>query len=164
MHAIRRYNNVDDSGGGLMKFSMRCVISFRHTGISVTNSPLQRGPRTAIRWVELWEVDPRSSQVNTIRDVVNTAFVAKRQKIPSRLFSSAPLMPNLHRPTRRDKTVLLRRVRLGSVNSAPGSLCMCMPTVRITTVHTWWYLCQILTDFQNSFTGRFPSKFAVNGY
>jgi len=40
-------------GGGLMQFSMRCVISFRHTGISITNSPLQRGPRTAIRSVEL---------------------------------------------------------------------------------------------------------------
>jgi len=26
---------------------------------------------------------------------------------------------------------------------------------------SWWYLCQILTDFQNSFTGWFSSKFSV---
>jgi len=29
------------------------------------------------------------------------------------------------------------------------------------TPYSWWYLCQILTDFHNSFSGWFSSKFAV---
>ena len=29
------------------------------------------------------------------------------------------------------------------------------------TPYSWWYVCQILTDFHNSFTGRFSNQFAV---
>jgi len=32
------------------------------------------------------------------------------------------------------------------------------------TPYLWWYHCQILTDFQNSFTGWFSRKFVTNGY
>jgi len=34
-------------------------------------------------------------------------------------------------------------------------------SIKRETSYSWWYLCQISTDFQNSFTGWFPSKLAI---
>jgi len=42
------------------------------------------------------------------------------------------------------------------------TITLCTPrSIKRETPYSWWYLCQILTDFQNSLSGWFFSKFAV---